>query len=403
MKRLIVYCPGYDLRPERQSFRLIREEFSTFLRFRQVEGNLSDLGEGLRPGDCTATWTGHVEWPEGEVHARFVQLGWRDVIRPDFERSWIRAIAEAMRSFFLYAKAGGYRAVFASNPGHGLFCIYPFVGLSLYLLISLLPPLLLAPAISRDVASILPPEHATLLFWIALSGGTALWMVLVHAFMRRLERHSYIRYLLNSWHFMARLAKGEHAPMQVRIEELADLILDLEKEADADEELVFLSHSCGTFVAIYVLAAVLRRKPDIVRRPGGFAFVTLGPAFDCLGGFGTRNGYGAAMDAVARSGVDWTDVYAPHDLLCGGRTDPVARYALSARDNPGLPEPRRLSARAPDRLSPERFRHLRFRYFQLHFCYFLASVRPGLFDVYRLTLGPRPALRQLDAWTRTKD
>lgn len=42
-------------------------------------------------------------------------------------------------------------------------------------------------------------------------------------------------------------------------------------EADEDTDLVFVSHSCGTFVAIYILAAVLRRQPDIVRRPGGFS------------------------------------------------------------------------------------------------------------------------------------
>ncbi|WP_425089661.1 hypothetical protein [Stappia sp.] len=403
MKRLVVYCPGYDLRPEHQSFQLIFREFREFTHSRLVEGTLSGLHQGLEPGGCTAIWNGHVEWPEGTVDTRFVQLGWRDIIRPDFTRSWWRTIPDAIRSFFLYATAGGYRAVFKSNLGHGLFCIYPYVGLTLYLLASVLPPLLLAPAILDRLGTALPPGYATPLSWVVLLAGSGLWMGIVHALMLRLERLSYIRYLLNSWHFMARLASNDHAPMLARIEELADLILALNVEADEDEELVFLSHSCGTFVAIYVLAAILRRQPDIVRRPGGFAFVTIGPAFDCLGGFGARHGFGAAMETVARSGVDWTDVYAPHDLLCGGRTDPVARYAASAQVGAKLPEPRRFSARAPDRLSPKAFRYLRFRYFQLHFCYFLASVRPGLFDVYRLTLGPKPAHRQFEAWTQGRD
>ena len=61
-------------------------------------------------------------------------------------------------------------------------------------------------------------------------------------------------------------------------------------------------------------------------------------------------------------------------------------------------EPRRFSVRVPDRLSPAAYRHLRFRYFKLHFCYFLTTERPGLFDFYRLTLGPKRATEQLEAW-----
>jgi hypothetical protein len=160
MKRLAVYCPGYDLRPEHQSFQLISREFGQFIHSRCLKGTLSSLHEGLEPGGCTATWNGSVEWPEGTVDTRFVQLGWRDIIRPDFKRSWWRTIADAIRSFFMYAKAGGYRAVFKSNLGHGLFCIYPFAGLGLYLLACVLPPLILASAILDRLGTIPPPVYA---------------------------------------------------------------------------------------------------------------------------------------------------------------------------------------------------------------------------------------------------
>jgi len=391
------------LRPARKCFPLIQKEFGTFLKIRKVDGTLDAFSESDDPGDGSAFWTGRVDWPEARVDTRFVQLGWRDVIRPDFERIWPRTVLDALRSFSLFAWAGGYQAVWKSNWAHAIFCLYPAVGLLLYLMTSLLPPILLAPSVLEAAAGVAPPTYAGIVSWAVFLAGAALWMAAVHALKQVLEPKSYFRYLVNSWHFICRLARGEHSPMLARIEECADTIVAMEAEADADEELVFASHSCGTFVAIYILAAVLRRNPDIVRRKGGFAFVTMGPAFDCLGGYGAQNGFGEAMASVARSKVDWTDLYSPHDPLCGGRTPPVARYAALTSADGKCPEPRRYSVRIPDRMPPDKFRYLRHRFFPLHFCYFFASVKPGLFDFYRLTLGPKRAVAQLKAWDEGKD
>jgi hypothetical protein len=398
LKRLIIYCPGYDLRPPRQTVQLVFSEFEKFLKIRKLNGQLSDLREGVGPDGSGASWSGHVDWPEGRVDARFVQLGWRDVMKPDFARSWLRTLKDAVRSTQLYARAGGYAATLKSNWGHGLFCLYPVVGLAVYLLAAVLPPVFLAPAILDMASAAVPGRFSQIVSWGVLLCAAALWLAAVRAFVRWLEPRSHILYLVNSWHFMARLAMSDHAEMRARIEAFADHIVTLEAQVDIDEDVVFISHSCGTFVAVLVLAAVLRRNPDIVRRSGGFAFVTLGPAFDCLGGFGKKSGFGRAVGDVARSGVDWTDLYAPQDFLCGGRTTPVTRYAWPVLAGESLPEPRRFSVRVPDRLSPAAYRHLRFRYFKLHFCYFLTTERPGLFDVYRLALGPKRASDQLEAW-----
>lgn len=402
-KRLTLYFPGYDLRPPRQTSLLIYKELKAFLKLNKVEGDLTPLRDDLDPGGDTAFWEAKVNWPEQTVKARFVQLSWRDVIKPDFERSWPRTLLDGFRSFARFAQAGGYFRVWKSNWAHAIFCLYPAVGLILYVLASLLPPLLLAPYILSLATAVAPPDQAEAVSWAMLLACSGLWMAAVYGLVRLLERKSYFRYLVNSWHFISRLAFNQHPHMLERVEECADVIVAMTEQADADEDVVFVSHSCGTFVAIYILAAVLRRRPEIVHRQGGFAFVTLGPAFDCLGGYGAGHGFGEAMRTVARSGVDWTDLYSPHDPICGGRTPPVSRYALN--DTPGeiLPEPRRFSICVPDRMSAQQYRYLRRRFFPLHFCYFLASIKPGLFDFYRMTLGPKRATDQLTAWLNKRD
>ncbi|MBD1549319.1 hypothetical protein [Roseibium aggregatum] len=402
MKRLVVYCPGYDLRPVNQSFALIKSEFRNFLKIRQVGGSLTSAETGSDSGDGTATWDGRVDWPEGTVETRFVQLGWRDVIKPDFERGWFRIMTDALWSFYLYARAGGYGAVLKSNWAHSIFVLYPAVGFALYCAVSLVPPLLLAPFVLENVGAIAPAGIKSSISWLVLLVGSGLWMAAVYGFTRLIEPWTYFWYLVNSWYFMARLARNAHPDILERIEEFADTIAALSEQADDDEELVLVSHSCGTFVAIYILAAVLRRKPDIGQRAGGFSFVTLGPAFECLGGFGADQGFGQAMATVARAEVDWTDIYGPQDIVCGGRTSPVARYASRAGKIRASREPRRFSVCIPERMPAETLRYLRFRFFRLHFCYFLASLRPDLFDFYRLMLGPEPAVKQLQAWAGHK-
>ncbi|MTI45380.1 hypothetical protein JM93_01228 [Roseibium hamelinense] len=402
MKRLVIYCPGYDIRPVKQTFGLINREFSAFLKLRRITGALSDLEDRPACQLASAKWEVQVEWPSGPVTARFLQLGWRDVIKPDFQRSWPRMAVDAIRSFWLYARADGYRAVLKSNWAHGLFCLYPAVGLVLWILVAFVPPLLFAIPAFRLANSLLPDETSGLFAGAIVVGASCLWIAAFQRFMSWLEPRIYLRYLINSWHFMARLAHQKHGPMQSKIEEFAEKIVALEAQADADEEIVFVSHSCGTFVAIYILAAILQRRPGFGQRRGGFAFVTLGPAFDCLGGFGNQGSFSEAMSAVARSDVDWTDIYSPHDPICGGRTPPVARYATMLSNTETRPEPRRYSARIPDRMPKELLNHLRYRFFKLHFCYFFASIRPDLFDFYELTFGPKKARDMLEAWSRVK-
>ena len=398
LKRLVVYCPGYDLRPVNQSFALIKSEFHNFLKIRQVGGSLSSVNVGSESGGGAATWEGRVDWPEGTVETRFVQLGWRDVIRPDFERAWFRLMMDALWSFYHYARAGGYGAVLKSNWAHSVFCLYPVVGFALYCAISLVPPVLLAPAVLEGASALLPAGTSNTFSWFFLFAGSGVWIAGVYGFTRLIEPWTYFWYLVNSWYFMARLARNAHPEILARIEEFADTIVTLSEQADDEEELVLVSHSCGTFVAVYILAAVLRRKPDIGKRAGGFSFVTLGPAFECLGGFGADQGFGQAMAAVAKAEVDWTDIYGPQDIVCGGRTSPIARYASKTGKTSASREPRRFSICIPDRMPAKTLRYLRFRFFRLHFCYFFASLRPELFDFYRLMLGPEPAKRQLQTW-----
>lgn len=173
------------------SVALIKSEFKAFLNLRKVCGPCSAVRDEAGHGGAAASWMAHVDWPEGTVETRFMPLDWRDVIKADFERSWIRTVTDTLKSVYFYARASGYGAVFKSNKAHGLFCIYPVLGLALYFAISLLPPVLMAPAVPGWVRSILPADAPGTISWALLLIGSSLWGAADYVLTRRLECWTY--------------------------------------------------------------------------------------------------------------------------------------------------------------------------------------------------------------------
>ena len=83
----------------------------------------------------------------------------------------------------------------------------------------------------------------------------------------------------------------------------------------------------------------------------------------------------------------WLDVTAPGDGCAFALCDPVAVSGVApARGKRG---PLVISAAFSQTLSPERWARLRWRFFRLHFQYLCAFDRPGDYDYFRITAGPR--------------
>jgi hypothetical protein len=53
------------------------------------------------------------------------------------------------------------------------------------------------------------------------------------------------------------------------------------------------------------------------------------------------------------------------------------------------------SARFRDLLCPETYERVRFRPFRMHFQFLLANERPGAYDFFAMTLGPRRLREQV--------
>ena len=147
-----------------------------------------------------------------------------------------------------------------------------------------------------------------------------------------------------------------------------------------------VGHSSGAHIAVQVLAA-LERSGRL--GPGGPAvgFLSLGQVVPMVSFLPEARRLRADLHDLSLSrAIAWVDVSAPGDGCCFALCDPVAVSGVApARKR----WPLVISAAFSQTLSPDRWRQLKHRFFQLHFQYLCAFEQPRDYDYFAITAGPR--------------
>ena len=154
---------------------------------------------------------------------------------------------------------------------------------------------------------------------------------------------------------------------------------------DCDEVLV-VGHSSGAHLGISILADLIRQR-DLPAGGPALSFLTLGQVVPMVSFLPRAHRLRADLQFLStRDDITWLDVTAPGDGCAFALCDPVcvSGVATGAKRWPLV-----ISAAFTQTLSPERWRALRWRFFRLHFQYLCAFDRPGDYDYFQITAGPR--------------
>lgn len=154
---------------------------------------------------------------------------------------------------------------------------------------------------------------------------------------------------------------------------------------DADEVLV-VGHSSGAYIAISVLADLIRAG-EVPDDGPALSLLTLGHVVPMVSFLpkATRLRADLAFLSV-REELAWVDVTAPGDGCAFALCDPVSVSGVAPS---GKRWPLVLSAAYTQTLSPERQAALKWQLFELHFQYLNAFDRPGAYDYFKITAGPQ--------------
>lgn len=366
-RRRVFYIPGYDPVPPRRYRELYRRESASQAR---VSGYQIALGKPVDQDVFGWHVTARIE--NHEVTADFEVLVWSDIVRASMSDSIVATYGQMLRTVWVYVGSGALWPLMRLRKGPVLAALYPVAMLCLQAVLAMI----LGWIVMRLAGLGLP--------WVAAAVLGVAAAVLMLRWFRTVDGRLFAHYLMHDFAFTAQL-KGAYPPeLETRLavfgDRIAAALLD-----DVDEVLV-VGHSSGAYLAVSVLADLMRAGR--VRREGpALGFLSLGQVVPMASFLPRAERLRRDLrDLSLRDELCWVDVSAPGDGCSFALCDPVAVSGVAPKEQRW---PLVLSAAFSQTLSPEKQAALRHRFFRLHFQYLCAFDRPGAYDYFRITAGPR--------------
>lgn len=385
--RRVIYIPGYDPVPPRK----YRERYRT-QSARQAEISGYEIEMAPKCTDARFGWhvTGRMEG--AEVSADVEVLYWSDIVRDSMGQGILVTYWQLARTAWAYIGSGALFRLMRLRKGPVIAALYPVVVLLGQLALAVLIGLAAFWAFVNGTSQILALIEgqswlfqsyfpARVWFGLLVVGPVAAWVFL--RWCRRKD-HLYAWYLMHDYAFSASL-NGAYPPEQeARMAAFADDIAAA-LATDVDEVLV-VGHSSGAYLAISILADLIRagRLPE---NGPVLSLLTLGhvvPMVSFLPKAGRLRADLAYLSMQER--LTWVDVTAPGDGCSFALCDPVA---VSGVAPDGKRWPLVLSAAFTQTLSSKTREAMKWQLFELHFQYLNAFDQPGDYDYFRITAGPQ--------------
>lgn len=369
-KRKVLYLAGFDPRGERFYRGLLAGEVAAHNAGAEAGARI-DLGPRRRDG---RDWHWQISDARGATQTDVLFLTWDDVVRAHWVKGWFALLRHTLASYARMIRwfAWGHAGVMRRG---NWFTVY-FPGISLIGLPLLVGGLvwLMADLSGAGAASL----------WLALAAliGAAAWGPRL---LRRWQSHWLLRFVIfNDW-----FAAGEMAAaLAPRLDHCADAI-DAALGEPVDEVLL-ISHSNGTILAIPLLARLLARHGG--RMPERFALVTLGGCIALASLRRDAHDFHDAARDVAAGDFQWLDIGALSDGACIALGEPFPGVC----DSPaGLTQ---LSPRWHHYASPASYAARRADKFNTHFDYFRRLDRASPLDYLSLLLSARPLAASIAAF-----
>ncbi|MGR3637306.1 MAG: hypothetical protein ACU0BK_15475 [Shimia sp.] len=380
-KRRVFYIPGYDPIHPRRYRELYRKEGAAQAEISGYDVALSAKAAGSGPYG----WHVAATIEEAQVQADFEVLVWSDIVRDSMDQGILGTYGQLIRTAATYIGSGALWHLMWLRKGPVIAALYPV----LFLLVQLGVALLVAWGIGAAIAIWLPD-------WLGLAGLAAVPPIL--NWFRKKDGKFFAYYLMHDYAYSAKSKGEDPAELRARMAEFSDRISEALQQ-DVDEVLV-VGHSSGAHLAVSILADMIRDGRVPAKGPT-LGFLSLGQVVPMVSFL--PKAYRLRGDLAylcQRDEVTWVDVTAPGDGCAFALCDPVSVSGVAPQQ--GKRWPLVVSAAFTQTLSEARWAELRWRFFRLHFQYMCAFDRPGDYDYFRITAGPKTLAERYDGRAPSK-
>ncbi|WP_207099733.1 hypothetical protein [Paracoccus shandongensis] len=367
-RRRVLYLPGFDPMPPRRYREMYRRESRMQARISGYDLVMERPAQGTAFG-----WRTRARFPDGEAEARTEVLVWSDLVQASMRTGILATYGQMLRTAWIYVRSGALRRLMRLRRGPVLAALYPVAVLLLQLLGAVL-----AAGLAGWAALAL-----TGLPWLAAPLAlAAAWGALVLA--KSQDHRLFAHYLMQDYAFTASLHGAYPPVLEDRLALFTQRLSDALAE-DIDEVLV-VGHSSGAYLAVSLVADALRRGRTA--QGPALALLTLGHVVPMAAFLPRAARLRADLAFLSeRPDLFWLDVTAPGDACSFALCDPVAVTGMAG---PGQRWPLVISAAFTQTLSPRQQHQMRHRWIRRHMQYLCAFEKPGDYDYFAITAGPRP-------------
>ncbi|MEJ6398830.1 hypothetical protein [Yoonia sp. 208BN28-4] len=379
-RRKVFYIPGYDPIHPRRYRELYRKESAA-----QAAISNYEIAIAPKTGGGAYGWSVAATMDDTPVAAEIEVLVWSDIVRGSMSDSIPATYLQLIRTAWTYIASGTLRRLMWMRKGPVIAALYPVGMLLLQLALAVIAGAVAAGLVLWALNALLGLFSvgigliATPLRWIVIAAVA----ITILRWFRKKDGKFFAYYLMHDYAYSARWNGANPPELEARMAEFGDLIAGA-FDGGSDEVLV-VGHSSGAHLAVSILSDLIRAGR--VPQGANLGFLSLGQVVPMVSFLPKAWRLRADLAYLStRDELAWVDVTAPGDGCAFALCDPVAVSGVAPANQKW---PLVISAAFTQTLSAARWKELRWRFFRLHFQYLCAFDRPGDYDYFRITAGPR--------------
>lgn len=359
-KRIVYYLSGFDPRGVRYYQTLYKTHFQKQSKINGIEGEISARRK-IAPH--LYEWEIHAHDGGENVHTKYRFLAWDDIIREQWSYGMLSYYKDLFYCIRAYLVNGLVLQFAKASPKQMLAGFYPII-------------YLLAIAIAAVYAGY--QIYSWISGWLGIIIATAVGVAII-SLLERIGNRIGVFWLLRIYAFSVRLGKGEIGTVDQRVKYFARELVETMLHEEADEVLL-VSHSVGTILAVSVLAKAL----DSLSSAETLAMVTLGECIPLMSFQPNAVTYRNELSKIASyPGIFWLDYTSPIDGACF----PLHDFMRSSDIQRNVIDLRFLSPRFHKLFDKIKYKQLRKDWYTTHFLYLMSTEKGGAYDYYALTAG----------------
>ncbi len=217
-------------------------------------------------------------------------------------------------------------------------------------------------------------------FWGTLTGILSAVMILL--VLERIGNNIGVFWLLRIYAFSVRLGNNEVDLLEDRINYFSNEIANRVKDSDDIDEILLVSHSVGTILAVSVLSRARHQFESV--NWNKFSMITLGECIPLVSFQPNAKHYREELNYIASSNLFWLDYTSPIDGACFPLHDFIKSSGIEHDNYPNIYF---RSPRFHKLFHKITYQKLRRDWYKTHFLYLMSTQFAGEYDFFTITAG----------------